>query len=54
VQFTKACIGVAVGATHENGIAYERDSLWRNSMAEDRREGMSAFVEKRAPKFSGK
>jgi enoyl-CoA hydratase/carnithine racemase len=54
VQFTKACIGVAVGATHENGIAYERDSLWRNSMAEDRREGMSAFVEKRAPKFSGR
>jgi enoyl-CoA hydratase/carnithine racemase len=54
VQFTKACIGVAVGATHENGIAYERDSLWRNSMAEDRSEGMSAFVEKRAPKFSGK
>jgi enoyl-CoA hydratase/carnithine racemase len=33
VQFTKACIGVAVGATHENGISYERDSLWRNSMA---------------------
>jgi enoyl-CoA hydratase/carnithine racemase len=54
VQFTKACIGVAVGATHENGISYERDSLWRNSMAEDRREGMSAFVEKRAPKFSGR
>lgn len=54
VQYTKACIGVAVGATHENGIAYERDSLWRNSMAEDRREGMSAFVEKRAPKFTGR
>ena len=54
VQFTKACIGVAVGATHENGISYERDSLWRNSMAEDRREGMSAFVEKRAPKFTGR
>jgi enoyl-CoA hydratase/carnithine racemase len=54
VQFTKACIGVAVGATHENGISYERDSLWRNSMSADRREGMSAFVEKRAPKFTGK
>jgi len=54
VQFTKACIAVAVGATHENGISYERDSLWRNSMSADRREGMSAFVEKRAPKFSGR
>lgn len=54
VQFTKACIGVAVGATHENGISYERDSLWRNSMTDDRREGMSAFLEKRAPKFTGR
>jgi enoyl-CoA hydratase/carnithine racemase len=54
VQYTKDCIRVAVGATHENGIAFERDSLWRNSMTEDRREGMSAFVEKRAPKFSGR
>jgi enoyl-CoA hydratase/carnithine racemase len=53
VRFTKACIGVAVGATHENGIAYERDSLWRNSGTADRREGMSAFLEKRAPVFRG-
>jgi enoyl-CoA hydratase/carnithine racemase len=53
VRFTKACIGVAVGATHQNGIAYERDSLWRNSGTADRREGMSAFLEKRAPVFRG-
>jgi enoyl-CoA hydratase len=52
-SFTKACIGVAVGATHENGIAYERDSLWRNSMTADRKEGMTAFLEKRPPKFTG-
>jgi enoyl-CoA hydratase len=54
VQYTKECIRVAVGATHENGISYERDAIWRNSMTDDRREGMSAFVEKRQPKFSGR
>jgi len=54
VQYTKECIRVAVGATLENGITFERDAIWRNSMTDDRREGMSAFVEKRAPKFSGR
>jgi enoyl-CoA hydratase/carnithine racemase len=53
VQNTKACIRVAVGATLENGIAFERDAIWRNSMTADRREGMTAFVEKRPPVFTG-
>jgi enoyl-CoA hydratase len=54
VRYTKACIRTAVGATLENGIAFERDAIWRNSMTEDRREGMSAFTEKRAPSFRGR
>jgi enoyl-CoA hydratase len=54
VQFTKACIRTAVGATHENGICFERDSIWRNSMTDDRREGMTAFLEKRQPIFTGR
>ncbi len=54
VRNTKACIRTAVGATLENGIAFERDAIWRNSMAEDRREGMTAFVEKRPPNFKGR
>lgn len=53
VRYTKACIRTAVGATLENGIAYERDSIWRNSMTNDKIEGMKAFVEKRNPVFTG-
>jgi enoyl-CoA hydratase len=54
VRNTKACIRTAVGATLENGIAFERDAIWRNSMAEDRQEGMRAFTEKRPPVFKGR
>jgi enoyl-CoA hydratase len=54
VRYTKACIRTAVGATLENGIAFERDAIWRNSMTEDRQEGMRAFTEKRPPVFKGR
>ena len=54
VRNTKACIRAAVGATLENGIAFERDAIWRNSMTEDRAEGMLAFTEKRPPVFRGR
>jgi enoyl-CoA hydratase len=53
VQLTKECIRAAVGATHENGITFERDAIWRNSMTADRKEGMTAFLEKRPPSFKG-
>jgi enoyl-CoA hydratase/carnithine racemase len=54
VRYTKACVRTAVGATLENGIAFERDAIWRNSMTEDRQEGMTAFTEKRPPVFKGR
>lgn len=53
VRYTKACIRTAVGATLENGIAFERDSIWRNGMTNDKIEGMTAFTEKRDPVFTG-
>lgn len=54
VRYTKACIRTAVGATLENGIAFERDSIWRNSLTDDKVEGMRAFTEKRPPVFTGR
>ncbi|KAA0970177.1 2,3-dehydroadipyl-CoA hydratase [Aureimonas fodinaquatilis] len=54
VKNTKACIRTAVGATLENGIAFERDAIWRNSMTDDKLEGTRSFVEKRPPVFTGK
>lgn len=53
VQATKACIHTAVGATIENGLAVERMHVIRNHGAPDRLEGMTAFVEKRLPRFTG-
>lgn len=53
VQATKACIHTAVGATIENGLAVERMHVIRNHGSPDRMEGMAAFAEKRAPRFTG-
>jgi enoyl-CoA hydratase/carnithine racemase len=53
VRSSKACIAVAVGATLENGLAFERYSIIRNHASADRAEGLAAFLEKRLPKFVG-
>ncbi|MBN3801928.1 2,3-dehydroadipyl-CoA hydratase [Paraburkholderia sp. Ac-20336] len=53
VQAMKACMRVAAGATHENGLAYERMMVVRNQSTPDRAEGLAAFSEKREPKFTG-
>jgi len=53
VQLTKACIHEAVGASASNGLAYERVAMFRNHRSRDRQEGLSAFKEKRRPRFTG-
>lgn len=49
----KACIAKAVGATSENGLAFERNSTNALSETADSKEGMRAFMEKRPPQFTG-
>ena len=53
VQETKALIKVAFNTTLDAGIAAEREALWRIFSSRDRHEGMTAFLEKRAPRFTG-
>jgi enoyl-CoA hydratase len=54
VQAMKACMRVAVGATQENGIAFERMMVVRNQSTPDRAEGLASFAEKRDPRFTGR
>lgn len=53
VRATKACIRTAVGATAENGLAFEQSAIARLTMTDDSKEGMLAFTEKRPPDFTG-
>jgi enoyl-CoA hydratase/carnithine racemase len=38
----------------DNGLAYEREGLFRAFATEDSAEGIRAFVEKRPPAFKGR
>jgi enoyl-CoA hydratase len=53
VQETKALIKVSFNTTLDAGIASEREALWRIFNSRDRVEGMTAFLEKRPPRFTG-
>ncbi len=53
VQLAKDAILKAFDTTLETGLDYERRSFNLLFATEDRREGMAAFLEKRAPDFKG-
>ena len=51
VAMAKDMVNAAFEASLEEGIRIERRSFYATFATEDRREGMAAFVEKRAPGF---
>jgi enoyl-CoA hydratase len=52
VQLAKEAVNAAYETTLAQGVNYERRLFHATFAANDRREGMSAFVEKRKPKFT--
>jgi enoyl-CoA hydratase len=54
VQVAKDAVLKAFDTTLETGLEYERRSFNLLFATEDRREGMTAFLEKRAPAFKGR
>ena len=54
VQLAKDAVLKAFDTTLETGLDYERRSFNLLFATEDRREGMAAFLEKRAPAFKGR
>ncbi|MEQ8364108.1 MAG: enoyl-CoA hydratase-related protein [Cyclobacteriaceae bacterium] len=54
VQLGKEAIGRSFETQLDEGLMFERKNFYMAFASEDQKEGMSAFVEKRAPKFKGK
>ena len=54
VQLAKESILQTFSSSLEEGLAFERKNFYMLFSSEDQKEGMSAFVEKRKPKFKGK
>jgi len=54
VNAAKEAVLKAANTAHDDGLEFERKSFYLLFASEDRREGMSAFLEKRKPEFKGK
>lgn len=52
VTQVKEAVNIAFETTLQQGLKFEKKSFYATFATADRKEGMSAFVEKRAPKFS--
>jgi enoyl-CoA hydratase len=53
-RMAKAAMHQSLGMGREDGLRVEREHCLRTVMSADAREGFSAFVEKRKPKWTGK
>lgn len=54
VEFVKEAVLAGQDASLATGLSLERKALWLAFATEDKREGVSAFLEKRTPNFKGK
>ena len=54
VALAKEAVNVAYETTLSEGIRFERRVFYATFAAEDRREGMQAFIEKRTPNFNNR
>lgn len=54
VKLAKEAVNQVFNSTLDEGLAFERKNFYLTFASEDQKEGMAAFVEKRAPEFKGK
>ncbi|HMM22378.1 MAG TPA: short-chain-enoyl-CoA hydratase [Selenomonadales bacterium] len=54
VQVCKSCVNEGLDVDLESGVAYEAEVFGLCFATADQKEGMTAFIEKRKPNFSGK
>ncbi|XP_020296902.1 probable enoyl-CoA hydratase, mitochondrial [Pseudomyrmex gracilis] len=52
VAIAKECVNTAYEMTLQEGLRFEKKLFYSTFSLDDRKEGMKAFVEKRAPKFT--